>query len=207
MKISIKILLTVWAAMMLAACSGGTALGLFPVPKSLNGEVVNGVYVSPSKKFSVQIPYPPDRSQDDAYEWRYAKVSEISDGPVEGVIFGPAAFDRNVYHAVLVSSAMDSDKQAYAADVFSRKIESRNGSYKKEDEGIFSINNQDVFYAIYSTRDWFTVLTITDNGKSFYAVEADIQRGSIASPSIESLKAREWGRLNNVLSTFTVKKI
>lgn len=57
--------------------TGGTIGGLIPAPKLLKGSVAGDTYTSPDHAFQVQIPYPP--SLDD-YQWKYAKVTEGSDG-------------------------------------------------------------------------------------------------------------------------------
>jgi hypothetical protein len=192
---------------LLTGCSGtGGALGnLVPAPKFLNGNIDGSLYVAPDKAFSVRLPYSPTGSHMERSEWRYAKVHEISDGPVVGVIFGPAALDLNLYHAVLIREPRSGDKDASTDDLFARKLSFREGSYQERSRQMVQINGRTSYYAVYESQDAYLVLSVTDSPDSYYVVEADISKHSVHNlPSdAQSLIDRSWPVFNVLLESFT----
>lgn len=207
MKIIIQRLLLLLVLVFVSSCSGtgGTVGGLIPAPKFLDGKVEGDTYYSAEGAFKVQLPHLPSRSKDDEYEWTYTKVHEIKDKGVVGVVFGPAAFDLNQYHAVLIRAPMKNPKEEYVKTVFRKKIESRGGMYTQKEFKNFEVNGKQSFYGVYESTNALLVLSLTDNGDSFYAVEADVPRQSKeGATTIMQLINREWDIFNNMLNTFTV---
>lgn len=193
------------ASLLLASCAGGTIGGLFPAPKILKGKVESPLYYSPENVFSIRLPQPPTQSKDDNYEWTYTKVNELSDGPVIGVVFGPAAFDQNLYHAVLVRAPMKDDKEAYVKDVFEKKVKSRTGQFTQKAQQTFNLNGRTCYYAVYESDNSFLVLSLTDATNSFYVVEADVSKKSARGRASESeLIDRKWGVFNDMLESFKI---
>ena len=121
MRIAIAVVLF----LTIAGCSstGGTIGGLLPAPKAVKGKVEGTLYTAPDNSFRVATPY------SDPYEWKYAEVREDRDGNnVTWVIFGPAAFDKNIYHAVLVKHPITGSFDQQLAIIFNNKTKARPGS-------------------------------------------------------------------------------
>jgi len=185
--------------------TGGIALNMFPAPKNLIGKVNGDIYYSAENVFSVKLPHPPSKSNDDRYEWSYTNIREIKDQGVIGVVFGPAAFDKNLYHSVLVRAPMKDDKEEYAKNVFNNKLKSRSGDYTERHYKLFQLNGKDCYYIVYESNNYFLILSIVDNEKSFHVVEADILKSDFAEKvSLETLVNREYSRFNELLSSFKV---
>lgn len=203
----IKIAVSMLLVSVIVACShtGGIVGGLVPAPKNLKGDVTEDVYHSPKGAFSVRLPHPPSKSDDDRYEWTYSQIREIEDGPVIGVIFGPAAFDLNYYHAVLIRSPINGDKEKYVNEVFEKKAKSRSSFYSRKHFEKFDLNGRSCYYAVYWSGNGNFVLTMIDNETSFYVIEADISlKGQSERPTLEQLVGRDWGLFNEFLKSFTV---
>jgi len=193
--------------MFLSSCSGTgrTMGGLIPAPKNLDGKVVGDMYFSALEEFKVRLPHPPNASKKDEYEWKYTQVNEIYDKGVVGVIFGPAALDLNMYHAVLIRAPMKEPKEKYVADVFAKKAQLRNGVYIQKENIQFQLNGKLCFYAVYESDDSYLVLSLTDHKNSFYAIEADIPKKSHSgSVNLKQLINRQWSIFNNMLNSFVV---
>ena len=198
-------------SMLIAACSGGTTAGLLPAPKVLAGDVDGDFYTAENGAFRVRLPHPPSRSPDDANEWRYSEVREIAEvdptgeKTIVGVVFGPAAMDRNLYHAVLIPESLESPATDHAKNIFASKAKARGGDLSQEHFEVFDLNGRAVYYAVYRSEAQYLLLSLTDNGSSFYAVEADIViRSNRAPKSIDVLISREWETFNAMLGSFTV---
>jgi len=204
---SFRIVSVLISVLLLSGCAGGTIGGLLPAPKMMAGNVEGDYYTSKNGEFTVQLPYPPSKSDSDSYEWRYAQVREIEDGPVVGIVFGPAAFDKSLYHTVLIKSPMQGNKEEYAKDIFSKKAGSRNGTYSLRGEGTFQEGNKKGFYSVYESESSMLLLTLIDNENSFYAVEADFIKGGSMSPEIDSLLNIKWGVVGDLISSFEINKI
>jgi hypothetical protein len=89
-----RVLATLALAATLAGCSstGGTALGLFPLPKFLDGEIEGDAYIGGDGLFRVALPHP-----EESYEFTYMSVKEEEINGSFYVSFGPAAFDQSIY--------------------------------------------------------------------------------------------------------------
>jgi len=194
----------VLSVMLLASCSGGTIGGLIPAPKMLKGSVDGDYYTSKGGEFSVQLPYPPSASDTNRYEWKYAQVREIEDGPVIGVVIGPAAFNKNMYHSVLIKAPMLGEKNIYAKDIFSKKAASRSEVYSLMGEGTFQENDKNTYYSIYESESFLLLLTLVDNGDNFYVIEADYIKSNSGSPTVDSLLSKSWGVVGDMISSFKI---
>lgn len=207
-----RYLFLIFSITCLAGCTGGTIGGLFPAPKLLQGSIDGDYYISRDGIFKVQLPHPPSMSGSESYEWSYTKVNEIyqlnesGDRAVLGAVFGPAAFDLNLYHAVLVQAEMQEPKSQYVKDVFSRKVGEREGYLGDVHYEEFILNGNRVYYSVYQGSSQYLVLSLTDAGKSFYAVEADINFNSQNIPSLSTLKSRSWEKFNSMLESFVILK-
>ena len=186
--------------------SGGTLGGLIPLPKVLKGEVKGGTYFSPNNIFKVRLPHPPAKSHEDEYEWKYTKVREVGDGTVIGVVFGTAAFDLNLYHAVLIRKplTLKKDKKERVEQLFARKVSSRNDKLKRIAYKEFDLNGKPCFYAAYESKNSYLVLSLVDNANNFYVVESDVYKKSAIKPRRFHLVDREWKIFNSMLESFTV---
>jgi hypothetical protein len=184
--------------------TGGTVGGLFPAPKFLDGTVNNGIYLAPEKAFSVRLPHPPTGDQGDQYEWRYSRVHEIEDEAVIGVLFGPAALDLSVYHAVLIRTPMEGNKDETVERLFSWKVGERRDNFERTTTQVFTLNGRTCHYAVYESPKAFLVLSLTDAGDSFFAIEADIPKtaNAFVPESAQVLVDREWPMLNAMLESF-----
>ncbi len=196
-----------------SACAGGTVGGLFPAPKILSGDVEGDFYTSKYEAFRVQLPHPPSKSSNDSYEWKYTKVTEIDQvdptgtKAIVGAVFGPGAFDQNLYHTVLIQEPMKTPKVAYAKETFKNKVKSRSGYLNQKHFETFQMNGRTVFYAVYQGSSQYLVLSLTDNGNSFFVVESDVFFNSSRGPdSIDLLISRRWEKFNAMLNSFTVLK-
>jgi len=206
-------LVVILLSTIISACAGGTVGGLFPAPKILSGDVSGDYYTSKYDAFKVQIPHPPSKSQKDSYEWKYTRVEEIDQvdptgtKAVVGAVFGPGAYDQNLYHAVLIQESMKSPKDDYAKETFRKKADSRSIQLAEDHYESFMLNGRKVYYAVYKGTSQYLVLSLTDNGNSFYAVEADVILTKPRFPeSIDSLYTRQWEKFNSMLESFTVLK-
>ena len=176
-----------------------------PAPKILKGHVDGDRYYSPDKAFSIQLPHPPSTSNDDRYEWTYTEVRELKDRPVIGVIFGPAAFDKNYYHAVLIRAPMKDSKDDYVQSVFKSKLKDAGGAYTQKHYEKYSLNGKDCYYAVYQGGSGYAVMSLTDNKTSFYAVDVQVSTASaVGKPTLDELVERKWGLFNRFLDSFTV---
>ena len=183
------------------ASTGGTVGGLIPAPKFLKGEVSQDIYTAPEGAFSVRLPYSTTSN-----EWTYAEVREVQDGPVTGVIFGPGAFDRNYYHAVLLKMSIPEDKDAYVEKLFSRKAADRPGNFREIVSEQFLTRGNQTYYSAYESNTGYLVLSLTDLGNSFFVVEADVSKGGArGQTNSEELQNRMWVVFNEMLSSFEVK--
>ena len=194
---------------LLAACSGtgGIIGGLVPAPKFLEGTIEGTKYVAPNNAFSVNLPYSPTGSRSDQYEWTYAKVHEIADAPVVGVVIGPGAFVRIYYHAVLIRAERGEDRRTELTDeLFASKVAMRTGAYELKSRQTFKVDGRTCYYAVYESPDAYLILSLTDAADSFFVVEADINKKSAVNipDSTQQLVDRTWPVFNNMLESFTV---
>lgn len=204
--------IALFVAMMVISCSSGTGgiIGnLIPAPKFLDGEVKGGKYFSPDDSFNVRLPHPPESNDRDNYEWLYTQIHEIKDGPVIGIVLGPAAFDRNIYHAVLIrkpGTPNNETMEDYAKNVFKTKSESRKRNLVLKHYSQSAHNGKQLYYAVYSGNSSYLVLSLTENGDSFYVMEADILEDSTMDnfTSVEQLINKEWSIFNTMYDSFTV---
>lgn len=194
----------------LSACTGtgGGIGGLLPAPKFLKGEVKGGYYVAPEQAFSVRLPYSPEGSNNDAYEWRYAKVHEIQDkGKVEGVVFGPHAFDRNLYHVVLIYKAIEGDPKEYVQYVTDQKLKNRKQKALKRHFEVFPSGGKDVYYFVYEGEYSYMVLSFIDFEDRYVVVDVDVEKrdgDEERRPSLDKLKKRGWDKYNFILESLKV---
>ena len=197
-------------ALLLAACSGtgGIIGGLVPAPKFLDGKVDKSTYYAPNKAFSVRLPHPPEQSHVDRNEWIYTKVHEINDGPIIAVVFGPAAFDSNLYAAALVRTPMSPDKDAHVNQAFGNRVRFRTATYgqtyAEKARQRFELHGRPCYYAVYESKNAFLVLSLTDAGNSYYAVEADVAKIGNRAITLEELTIRGWATFNSMLESFSV---
>ncbi len=166
--------------------------------------MIDDTYYSTEGAFKVRLPHPPNSSKDNKYEWTYTKVNEIKEKWVVGVIFGPAAFDQNRYYAVLIRRPLGEPKDKYVEYVFSQKIKSRTGQYIKKTSKIYKINGKNCYYAVYESDHAFLILSLTDNGDSFYAVQADVIKQQGYRYSKDDLSRTAWPIFNIMLESFVV---
>ena len=196
----------------LLICPDGTFTNWLPTAKFLDGEINDGIYTSRFGLFSVRIPHPPTGSDSDEYEWTYTHVREFyepieaSDPAVVGVVFGPAAYDHNYYHAVLIQNPMNEPKREYVRDVFRKKVEARSSYYYSVHYEEYLANGRTVYYAVFRGESGYLVLTLTDADSSFYTIEVDVNSASKDAPSLETLIDRKWETLNVMIQTFTMLK-
>ena len=219
MKIQVYLILAI--TIFVSACSGGTIGGLVPAPKILDGSIDGDFYISKYNAFRVQLPHPPSKSSEDSYEWKYTEVHEIDEvGPdgskrVVGAVFGPSAFDHNQYHAVLIRNQMKNPKEDFAKSVFANKVKfannilksdkSKGGEFKQRHSEIFNLNGRTVYYVVYESPSQYLVLSLTDNGNSFFAIEANVMYSSTGrKKSLSELTSRSWDKFNAMLKSFTV---
>ncbi|MBD2858601.1 hypothetical protein IB286_06215 [Spongiibacter sp. KMU-158] len=193
----------------LAGCSGtgGIIGGLVPAPKFLKGEVNSeGEYISENREFSVILPHPPERSKDDRYEWTYTKVHEINeDNIVVGAVFGPAAFDLNLYHAVIIKESASQPLEPYVQKVFDGKSKGRNSNLRPIAEQQFDHLSKRAFYSVYESESSFLILSLVAGEEYFYVVEIDISKNSARNvPTKSQLIDRSWEVFNQIFSSFKV---
>lgn len=197
-------------ALLLAACSGtgGIIGGLVPAPKFLDGKVDKSTYYAPNNAFLVRLPHPPEQSADDRYEWSYTKVHEINDEPIIAVVFGPAAFDRNLYAAILLRTPMSPDRDAHVNEAFGNRVQFRTATYGQtyveKARQRFELHGRPCYYAVYESEKAFLVLSLTDAGNSYYAVEADVAKIVNRVTTLEELTNRRWDIFNGMLESFSV---
>ena len=197
-------------ALLLAACSGtgGIIGGLVPAPKFLDGKVDKSTYYAPNNAFSVRLPHPPEQSNADQYEWAYTKVHEINDGPIIAIVFGPAAFDRNLYVAALARTPMLPDKDAHVNQAFGNRVQFRTATYgqtyAEKARQRFELHGRPCYYAVYESEKAFLVLSLTDAGSSYYAVEADVAKIGNRVTTLEELINRRWAIFNSMLESFSM---
>jgi hypothetical protein len=86
----------------LAGCasSGGTLGGLVPLPKTLQGSIVDNVYIAKDGAFRVTSPH-----QKGSNEYTYMAVKEKYSPMGDYVSFGPAAFDQSIYRVNFTGTA------------------------------------------------------------------------------------------------------
>lgn len=194
----------------LAGCSGtgGIAGGLIPLPKFLKGEVTpEGIYISENREFSVRLPHPPNQSQDDKYEWTYTKIQEISndDNTIIGTIIGPAAFDKNLYHSVIIKISPVKPLEAYVEKIFKRKSGDRKSNLSRISQQQFIHNSKQAFYSAYESKSSYLVLSLVAGDKYFYVVEIDIPKNTGKNlPTREALVNKEWDIFNRIFMSFNV---
>ncbi len=185
------------------ATQGGTIGGLVPAPKFLKGNVKSNRYTAPKNVFSVNIPYEPGSN-----EWKWAKVGELENGPVTAVVFGPAAFDRNEYHAVLIRHVVDGPVANHMNNLFAAKVRQRSGTFKKIGNNKSKRKGKIIYQSAYESSTAFLVLTYTHIGNAYYVVEADVPK-EVAN--ISKLKNEisnwKWVAFNNFYRSFRVHKI
>ena len=201
----IKKSVLIFLTYLLASCSSGTGGiigGLVPAPKFLDGEVTDGIYASPENAFTVRTPY----TEKEHYEWSYTQIHEVKDKNVIGIVFGPAAFDKNNYHAVLIRLPINNpDKEEYINALFDKKADERSSLMQKKHEATFRHNDSNAYYAVYEKENSFFIVTLVDQGDYFYVIEADvIKKYSLDKVDIEILKKRSWNRYNRIFNSFTV---
>lgn len=85
-----------------AGCSssGGTLGGLIPLPKNLQGSIVNNIYVAQDGTFRVMSPH-----EKGSNEYTYMAVKEKYSPMGDYVSFGPAAFDQSIYRVNFTGTA------------------------------------------------------------------------------------------------------
>lgn len=204
-----KFLFSFVLALSLVACSGtgGIIGGLIPAPKFLKGEVTSdGFYISENQQFSVLLPHPPNRSDDDSYEWTYTKVWETNqEGVVVGAIFGPAAFDLNQYHAVIINSPPVEDLVPYVENLFNGKAEGRERGLQLIGSEQFSHDSRQAFYNVYESSDAYLVLSLVASTDFFYVVEIDVLKNTARNlPERDELLRREWDVFNEFFESFSI---
>jgi hypothetical protein len=206
----IALILAVATALGGCDSTGGTIGGLFPAPKLLKGNVTGDIYTSPDRAFQVQIPYPPSK---DDYQWKYAKVTEGSDGnATTWVIFGPAATDLAEYHAVLIKTPVLESLKNQVDIVLknqSKIFSNRTGeSATQITYQTISINGNPAVYAAYENSKGYLIETVVDNGSRFTHFEAVIPRWNPGSEYDQKLRKelimRELGRFNDFVNSFKV---
>ncbi len=203
--------------------TGGTWGNLIPKPKFLKGKIIDETYyVAPGSEFRVELPHPPTKSKGDSYEWTYTTVQELEDAPIiVGVIFGPAAMDWNIYHAVLVKRPIPkkgaenvyatSDKDAYVGSVFSNKSAFREKRSKAKLERVHFAKDtlkggNEFYYAVYKNEHQYLVLSLIDQEKNFFVIEVDVPLegpGTHSFPSLDELKERKFDIFNRMVDSFT----
>jgi hypothetical protein len=82
------------------ASSGGTLGGLVPLPKALQGSIVDNVYVAKDGAFRVMSPH-----EKGSNEYTYMAVKEKYSPMGDYVSFGPAAFDQSIYRVNFTGTA------------------------------------------------------------------------------------------------------
>jgi len=188
--------------------TGGIVLNLFPARKNVIGEIKGDIYHSAENAFFVRLPHPPTKSRIDNNEWTYTNITELKDKGVIGVIFGPAAFDNNLYHAVMVRHAMKSDIENYPRFVFKNKLNSRKEKYEEKYYNEFGLKGKDAYYSVFESDNFYLVMALVDNQDSFHIIEADVSKhNSIISVDLPLLVDRKWELYNSMLESFEVKKI
>lgn len=198
-----RIFLALVMAISLTGCTGGTIGGLLPAPKFLKGSVENNTYTAPDKSFKVSLPYK------DPYEWQYAQVKEERDNEdVTWVIFGPAAFDKNLYHVVLVKHPLTESLEKQTAITYENQVGRRTklqGSpYSKIADLRFDYKGRMSSYGVFENDKQFLILVTLDLGDKFAAFDVD-------APKVEDLDQnkmrsaisnRSWERFNNFVQSF-----
>jgi hypothetical protein len=82
------------------ASTGGTLGGLVPLPKALQGSIVDNVYVAKDGAFRVMSPH-----EKGSNEYTYMAVKEKYSPMGDYVSFGPAAFDQSIYRVNFTGTA------------------------------------------------------------------------------------------------------
>lgn len=208
-----RIIFTLFMAITVSSCSsatGGIIGNLFPAPKFLDGEIKGDTYYSPQDVFHVTLPHPPNINKTDNNEWLYTQIHEINDRSVIGVVLGPAAFDKNIYHAVLIretGTPNNEPVEEYVKSVFKRKSVGRNRGLELKHYSKSVKNGKDFYYAVYAGNNTYLVLSMTDNNDSYYVVEADISDDSSFDKfeSLEQLINNQWDLFNTMYDSFTIK--
>ncbi|HEX6902543.1 MAG TPA: hypothetical protein VF789_22675 [Thermoanaerobaculia bacterium] len=143
--------------------TGGITKSGSPAPKELKGRITRDVYTPRDKSFRVALPHPKD-----SYEFSYTRIVEgVTER--EGVMttyvtFGPAAFDRCVYHAVaIIPTGEKAQPQSMLLDERAvSQFEGMTGFLQKE-HGVayrqilkksLTVNGREAVYAVYEREPW-----------------------------------------------------
>jgi len=198
-----KITLAATLAAVLSSCAstGGTFLNLFPVPKSMDGDVSKTTYTAPGNAFVVDLPYGRE-----SYEWKYAEVRELEDQGVIGIIFGPAALDQDLYHVVLVPLTLGEAPIERVDQLFQHKLGQRKGTYAELARFEFVTNGHQTYYGAYESEETFLILSVTGLGETFYVVEIDSPKlhEDYVATLREALTMRQYEPFNRMLESFRV---
>lgn len=115
MSSALRRLMLALALLPACATTGGTAFGLFPMPKFLDGTIEGGtLYVGGDGAFEVALPH-----AEGTYEHTYMSVKEQGMPGGWYVSFGPAALDQAIYR---VEVGLANDPEVLAAN-FDRTFE------------------------------------------------------------------------------------
>ncbi len=201
-----RIFLALFITFSLVGCAGGTIGGLLPAPKILKGAVENNVYTASDQSFKVALPYK------DPYEWQYAQVKEERDNDdVTWVIFGPAAFDKNLYHVVLVKHAVTESLEKQTAITYENQVGRRTklqGSpYTKIADLRFNYKGRISSYGVFENEKQFLILVTLDLGDKFAAFDVDAPKfENLDQDKMRSaISNRTWERFNNFVLSFEPK--
>lgn len=184
--------------------TGGIIGGLLPSPKFLKGSVDGEVYTTPDKSFRVALPY-----GGDAYEWNYAVVREGQDAEnVTWVIFGPGAFNRNFYHAVLIKRAIADtfDEQVNAVYASRTKgLASVGGPFRRLEEKKADANGRKSVYGVFENDAQFLVLTVIDMGVGVASLQLQVPKDAIrdVDRTRAQLISRDYGSFNTFFDSFS----
>lgn len=96
--------------------TGGTLGGLVPLPKTLQGSIVDNVYVAKDGAFRVMSPH-----EKGSNEYTYMAIKEKYSPMGDYVSFGPAAFDQSIYRVNFTGTA-DAQGVAMPFEVAAEKV-------------------------------------------------------------------------------------
>lgn len=174
--------------------------------KKMIGKVENEIYYSANNEFSVKIPHSTLQSKEDAEEWNYTNIKERHHDEIDFVMFGPAKFDYNIYHAVLLHFPFKENKEKYIKWLLKQKLGGRSVGLVQKHFEKFIYKNLDRYYAVYESENSFFVTCITDNGNSFFEIEIDISKNTQnPKTNLEELINRKYKIFNEMLDSFTIK--
>lgn len=175
--------------------------------KDIKGSIKEDTYYSIGGEFSVKLPHPPSRYQEDSIEWDYTIIDESESQKVDFVIFGPSKNDYNRYHAVLLDFPLGrgKDKDEYVNRILKKRLPGRSIGLTQKHFEKFFYKGLTRYYAVYESENDYFVTCITDSGEKFFEIEADIYKNTkFPKVDLNQLINRDFEVFNRMLDSFQI---